>query len=282
VPAAASILIPTRRRPAYLAVALRSLATQAGTHGAEIVVVEDEAADPATDALARAHGAVYVALGEPHGLNVARNAALERASSELLCFLDDDVEVWPGWLAELLEAVAACPDHDTFGGPIRARIEGWRLPVCGREPPPITTLDLGPDDRDADLVWGANMALRRRALARAGLFDPKLDGLGDEEDWLRGLAAAGGRVRYVARAGVDHRRAGADSRLPAMARAAYVRGRSGRRLDRRKAVAPGLAAELRLLAVCAWHVPRHRCSNGMLVTAQSAGRVHERLLERRG
>ena len=43
-----SILIPTRRRRAYLAVALASVAPQAAARGAEIVVVEDDPVDPET------------------------------------------------------------------------------------------------------------------------------------------------------------------------------------------------------------------------------------------
>ncbi len=277
--AAASILVPTRRRAAYLNVALASIAPQAAEHDAEVIVVEDEAPSPAGERVAAEHAARYVALGAPCGLNVARNAAIEHARGELLCFVDDDVEVWPGWLVALLRAAEGCPEHDVFGGPIRARIEGWRLPVCGREPPPITTLDLGPCDRDAAVVWGANMALRRRALGQVGGFDPQVTGPGDEEEWERRLTAAGGRIRYVAAAGVDHRRAAGDAGLAAMTRAAYARGRSARRYDRRKGTAPGLGGELRLLTTCAWHIPRHRCANGVLILAQSAGRVHERLLE---
>ena len=41
----ASILIPTRRRRDYLAVALASAAPQAEEHGAELIVVEDDPED---------------------------------------------------------------------------------------------------------------------------------------------------------------------------------------------------------------------------------------------
>ena len=107
---AASILFPTRDRRAYLAVALASVAGQAAAHGAEIVVVEDGPRDPETERLAESRtGARYVALGAPRGLNVARNAAVEAAAADLLCFLDDDVAAWPGWLAALLAAAAREP-----------------------------------------------------------------------------------------------------------------------------------------------------------------------------
>ncbi|MDA0164703.1 glycosyltransferase, partial [Solirubrobacter ginsenosidimutans] len=235
----ASILFPTRDRYDYLVVALDSVAPQAAKHGAEIVIVEDDAPDPATAALADRHGARYLALGRKRGINVARNAAVAASSGDLVCFLDDDVEVWPGWLDALL---AASSEFDALGGPIRPRLEGSRLRACGREPLPVTTLDLGPDDRDAEFVWGANMALRRSAIERIGPFDEVLGGAGDEEDWQRRLRAAGGRVGYVAAAGVDHRRTGSDAKLRSLVRAQYYRGRASRRYDVHKARAVTAAA----------------------------------------
>ena len=240
-------------------------------------MVEDDPADAATEALVRGHGGRYVALGEPRGLNLARNAALAAAEGELLCFLDDDVGVWPGWLGALLAAAEAHPEHDAFGGPIRPVLEGTNLHACGREPLPVTALDLGPDDVDAELVWGANLAVRRAAVERVGAFDPVRSGPGDEEEWERRLRAAGGRIRYVAAAGVDHRRTGADARIAGLSRAAWHRGRHGRRYDEEKGVAPSLPAELRTLAGCVWHIGRRRCGNGIVLTAQTAGRIREAL-----
>ncbi len=271
----ASLLFPTRRRRGYLAVALASVAPQAAEHGAELIVVEDDPADEETERLVRSHGGLYLAHGEPRGINVARNTALDAASGELLCFLDDDVEVWPGWLGALLAAARAYPEHEAFGGPIRPRLEGGRLHACGREPLPLTSLDLGPADRDAEFAWGANLALRRPAVERIGRFDTALAGAGDEEDWQRRLRAAGGRIRYVAAAGVDHRRAGVDARLAALSRAAFHRGRAARRYDAFKGVAPPLAGELRTLAGCVWHAVRRRCGNGIVLTALTAGRLAE-------
>ncbi|MDP9378155.1 MAG: glycosyltransferase [Actinomycetota bacterium] len=273
MPPSASIVFPTRHRRQYLAVALASVSPQAREHGAEIVVIEDEAPDAPTQALAEQHGAIYIALGAARGINVARNAGIEAASGDLICFLDDDVEVWPGWLAALLDGARACPDHDCFGGPIRPRLENVRRRTCGREAPPVTALDLGPADRDAELVWGANLAVRRRAIERYGLFDPALNYCGDEEDWEHRLRAAGRRIRYLARAGVDHRRAGSDARTRNLSRAAWYRGYHARRYDERKQTAPSLGRELRVLGGCLWHTARYRCVNGIPLTAMSAGRI---------
>jgi hypothetical protein len=177
----------------------------------------------------------------------------------------------------MLAAAESAPEVDVFGGPIRARLEGGGPRSCGRESAPVTTLDLGPGDRDVPLVWGANMALRRRALQRAGRFDETWQGPGDEEDWERRYTAAGGVVRYVAAAGLEHRRAARDATIARLSRAAYRQGRASRRYDVRKGSPPSLAGELRTLAGCQWHVLRRRCLNGIVLAAHAAGRLREAL-----
>src|SRR3954451_6547181 len=149
----AAIVIPTRARPRYLDVPLASIAPQAPGHGAEIVVVDD-GPDEATRAVAARHGARYVAHDGPRGLNVARNTAIDAAGdAELLVYVDDDVEVWPGWLGALLRTASDCPPEvGVLTGPIRARIEDHRFVSCGREGPPVTFLALGPVDTDAPLA----------------------------------------------------------------------------------------------------------------------------------
>jgi GT2 family glycosyltransferase len=281
VPPVCSIVIPTRDRPGYLDVALASITPQARAAGGEVIVVDDgDGAE--TRRVAERHGVRYLSHPSPRGPNAARNTGIDAAAAPLIVLVDDDVEAPPGWLAALLAGAAANPSHGALGGPIRARLEGSRLHSCGREGAPITTLDLGDADRDADFVWSANMLVRRSALDEVGPFDASLEIYGDEEEWQRRYRAAGGRIRYVAAAGLDHRRSGADARLPSLARAAYRRGRHARRFDHTKHAAPSLAAELRTLAGCAWHTVRRGCGNGIAMGAEAAGRVREALGERGG
>jgi glycosyltransferase involved in cell wall biosynthesis len=275
----ASILIPTHRRPDYLDVALASVMPQVHGAGAELIVVSD-GIDLDTAAVADRYGARLKTLPVRSGLNAARNVGLAAAAAELIIFLDDDTAVSPGWLDAYLLGAASATDHDVFGGPIRAHLEGGGPRACGREPAPITTLDFGPEDRDVPFVWGANMAVRRRAFQSVGRFDESIVGLrGDEEEWERRYVAGGGRVRYLAGAAVDHRRTRNDATVRALSRAAYGLGRSARRNDLRKGSAPELRGEWRTLAGCAWHVVRRRCAIGVVLSAHAAGRVREALSE---
>jgi GT2 family glycosyltransferase len=273
--------VPTRARPGYLDVTLGSIMAQAQAAGAEVIVVSD-GPDRATASVARRHGARLVTLAAPRSLNAARNAGVDAAAGELIVFIDDDVLAPAGWLEALLTGVAAEPDVEVFGGPIRPLLEGGGPRACGREPAPISALDLGAHDRDARFVWGANMAIRARALARVGPFDETLSDRGDEEQWLRRHGAAGGRVRYLAAAGLHHRRTEADATLVRMSRAAYLLGRSARRNDVRIGAAKPLAAELRVLVGCAWHIARRRCGFGVVMLAHAGGRIREMVEADRG
>jgi glycosyltransferase involved in cell wall biosynthesis len=273
-------VVPTRGRAAYLEVTLDSLREQRTETAYELLVVDDGATD-STPEVAERFGARVTRHGEPRGLNAARNSGLRAAGADLIAFVDDDVVVPPSWLGALVEGAERYPDAEAFGGPIRARFEGHAPRSCGREEPPITTLDLGGEDVEAEMVWGANFAVRRSAVERIGEFDESLDrGHGDEEDWLLRLRAAGGRIMYLAGAGLEHRRAPGDSGLASLSRAAYHRGRGARSSDLRRGTAPGMGRELRILAGCGWHTVRRACPQGVIMGAHAAGRVAEALRPR--
>jgi GT2 family glycosyltransferase len=249
----ASIVIPTRARLPYLEVALQSIAPAAAQLGADVLVVDDAGPSPAARALAARFGARYEPHPQPLGLNAARNTGVERSHGELVVFVDDDIRAAPGWLAALIAAARQNPDVDVFAGPIRAQLDGRPPHSCGRHAPPITTLELGDSDTDAQFAWGANMAIRRSALQRIGPFDPSLEHGGDEQEWQERLRARTPRARvlYVAAASVEHRRTSADARLRSLCRAAHARGRAAR-----------------------------RCPAALTMVAHSAGRLREGLRER--
>jgi len=267
-------VVPTSNRPEYLEVTLASLAAQDLDGEYEVIAVDDASHDR-TPAVIEAAGVRGVRHEEPRGPNGARNTGVREASAELIAMVDDDVWAPPGWLRALAEGAARHPEASALGGPIRARFEGPAPRSCGRELPPITSLDLGRDDHPTDLVWSANMAIRRSAFDRIGTFDERFSTGGDEEDWLRRLRAAGGEVVYVADAWLDHRRSGDDARLRSLMRSAYRRGRNMRAYDRMRGVDPRLGKELRVLAGCGWHTVRRACPQGLVAGAHSAGRLAE-------
>jgi GT2 family glycosyltransferase len=276
---AASIVIPTRDRPEYLSEALASIVPQAQACGCEVLVVDDSA-DQTALAVAERGGARHLPRPRPLGANAARNAGVMHTRGELVVFVDDDVRVCEGWLQALLAAARNHPERDVFAGRILPRLEGGPPRSCGREPPPITSLDLGERDCEARFAWSANMAVRRSALLRAGPFDASLKGQGEEQEWQERLLQLGGeRALYVADARLLHRRLPDDATLSALARAAWRRGIEARRFDARRRQAPPLPGELRTLLRCIGHVLRYRCLMGLTMLAHSSGRLAAAIAE---
>ena len=207
---ALTVAICTYNRARSLATALRALTAQRDPATPfEILVVDNNSTDDTCSVVQSFGEAVRYIFEERQGLSYARNTAIEAATSNIIAFTDDDVEVAPGWAALLLHAFATHPDVDCVGGRVLPR---WR------EPPPawLTRAHWAPlalqDHGDTPLTFdasrplclvGANVAFRRSVFTRVGLFSPVFqrvrDGVGSTEDHelLLRLYAAGGRALYV-------------------------------------------------------------------------------------
>lgn len=205
-----TVAICTYNRAASLHTALRALVAQRDPATPfEILVIDNNSTDD-TCRIVQAFGeAVRYIFEGRQGLSHARNTAIEGATGDIIAFMDDDVEVGPGWAAVLLQAFDSHPDADCVGGRV--------LPRWHDTPPAwLTRAHWGPlalqDHGDAPLTFdaqrpvcliGANVAFRRSVFTRVGLFSAAVqrvkDGIGSTEDHelLLRLYAAGGRALYV-------------------------------------------------------------------------------------
>jgi GT2 family glycosyltransferase len=215
----ASVVVCTHERPEALHRCLDSL-TCLDIGAAEIVVVDNAPRSRATrDVVEAFPGVRYEA--EPHpGLSRARNCGIELARGSIVAFTDDDVEVSPHWLRELLRPFRDPQVMCTTGLVIPAELETmpqalfehWQSFGRGYQEKVFDAERLGGFHRRAAAVWeigaGANMAVRKQAFTTLGGFDSRL-GAGasgcseDSEFWYRVLAA-GGRCVYTPAALVHH------------------------------------------------------------------------------
>lgn len=205
-----SVVIPTLRRPAELARALRSLFAQTGVDGrlTSIVIADNDPAASAEATVRRLRDEAPVELVWRHvprpGVATARNAALAETDAPLIAFLDDDEVASPSWLAALLEAQAVT-GADVVFGPIQGRAadaKPWLRPYLqrffGREGPAATGLI------DHSFGCGNSLMVRATALPGPAPFDVSADQSGGEDDALfAALAARGGRFGWAAEAWVE-------------------------------------------------------------------------------
>ncbi len=171
-----------------------------------VVVVDDGSGDPgAHSAAARDIGAKYVRLESSGGPGAARNAGAKLARTDLLAFVDSDVEVTTQWLVPLLahfedeavEVVAPRVGTRDRGDPISA-YEANSSPLdLGSEPANVRPGSM------VSFVPAAALLVRSEAFAALGGFNPDLR-FGEDVDFVWRVEADGGSIRYEPASEVMH------------------------------------------------------------------------------
>lgn len=208
-----SVVVPTYNRREVLKRTVRCLLEQTGTVADyEVIVVDDQSTDGTAAWLQTAQAGLprLTAVTSPRkGRAQARNAGLAVARGEVVCFVDDDVWVVPGFVCAHWEAHAAgepkmvaigrldtCPDTcptvaNAYEDARLMRVE-HRLATAGD--------GLGPGS-----FRTGNVSVRRAFLAEVGGFDEGFHGYSYEDSELGcRLLAHGGRFRYVPQAAGCH------------------------------------------------------------------------------
>lgn len=149
----------------------------------------------------------------------ARNYAVRRAVGEIILFIDDDVELPPGFLAAHAANYLAQPDVGCVAGRVFDRM---KLDVSGGD---LTIEYLPPEAMDAGIAWyfidlvhtvkpqqvlsarGCNMSFRSSVFAEHGLsFDERFAGsaVREESDFCLRLRSTGFKIWYDPNACLVH------------------------------------------------------------------------------
>ena len=151
-----SLVIPTFRRPELVAQAVESALRQTRPFD-QVVVVADGTDDPAISALDRSSAEV-IAIDKA-GVAAARNAGVDRSSTDWVCFLDDDDLLHPQYLELVESEVLAAP---TIGA---MNAEFWSFAA-----------DAGPDDEFSATTLDECLQAIRTAIPKKDLGYLEIEG----------------------------------------------------------------------------------------------------------
>lgn len=181
-----SVVIPTYNRAGLLAQTLASLEGQTAPP-AEIVVVDDGSTDSTQEMLAGRDVTVVTNPGGGWGPGKARDAGLERISTEFVTFVDSDDLLMP-WALELLRATLVAEPGAPFAygcGLAVMQVAGeWRhqgvIATTRRERrDPLVSIFV------RNSVPASGALVRSDAIRRAGGYDPAVEWSEDHHLWIR-------------------------------------------------------------------------------------------------
>jgi GT2 family glycosyltransferase len=210
----ASIIVVGYNSKAHLGRCFESLLRLEYPGDVELIYVDNQSQDNSSDYVRRAFPSVLVV--EPRknlGYAGGNNFGTQRASGEVLVFLNPDTEVEPNWLVNLVRPFEVEATVGLTTSRILLMHDRDRVNTCGNDVSlaGITWCrgagqhrDALEDDSDVPAVSGCAFAIRAALFEQLGGFDERFFMYLEDTDLSWRARAAGFRCRYVANSIVYH------------------------------------------------------------------------------
>lgn len=219
-----NLVIATRNSEGRIQGTLESLAIQLSSSGElskniHVIIANNNSTDKTReilDSYTQKLPLTVIDVGKD-GKSAALNVAIkDYVDADVILFSDDDVIFEDGWLNTLTKAIRENPQSDIFAGHIKGywekelpkEIKDWR--------PPLGACYAIHTDRDSGacdpgLVWGPNMAVRKRVFDSGIYFDEgigpqskKMYPMGQDTEFAKRAARNGFKCFFVSESVVGH------------------------------------------------------------------------------
>ncbi len=195
-----AIAIPCFNAGHYLPFLLDSITLQ--THPPdEVIVVDDGSTDNLRQIVSRYGWTTFVSHERNRGIGFSRNTALQRASSDIILFVDADAILHP----DLLRILVSGYTNDQIAGIGGCGIERIQLSRSDRWRAAFLFQTWGSRTiSNVPFLFGLVCSYRRKILQKLGGFDPFFKGSGEDVDMGYRIQKAGYHLSYIPNAIVFH------------------------------------------------------------------------------
>lgn len=168
MPNGISVIIPTYNEEAFIAKAIDAILSELGAAKVpyEIIVADNCSTDNTASIVAK-YPVTYLRCEKKGNPSATRNSGARLAKYELLCFIDGDCLVTPGWANRVIQAFVD-PDVAAFGGPALSPANGNWIEKSW------AATALKPYTHEYSSLPGANFCIRKSTFETLQGFDENL------------------------------------------------------------------------------------------------------------
>lgn len=181
-----TVIIPTFNRDSLLDRTLKSISRQNCKNDFEVIVIDNGSTDN-TKNICEQHKLTIKNLNYHYdntpGLLTGRHKGVEISTGEILCFLDDDVDLNPDYLENVYDIFKQNPQLKLATGPCLPEYEVpppawlkyfWQNTSDGSFCHWLSLLDFGMEEKtvNPNFVWGLNFCIRKDTVIELDGFHP--------------------------------------------------------------------------------------------------------------
>jgi GT2 family glycosyltransferase len=192
------------------------------TLDAQIIVADNASTDNSIDWIQQNYPQVkIISLPENYGYAGGYNEALKFVDADFLVLLNSDIEVTPGWLEPLINAlinnptVAACQPkilsyhyktHFEYAGAAGGYIDKYGIPFCKGRIFKTIEADTNQYNQAAEIFWasGACLTIRNDVFKKIGGFDADFFAHMEEIDLCWTIHRLGYSIQYIPDSTIYH------------------------------------------------------------------------------
>lgn len=194
-----SVIVPHYRDLLGLDRCLEALCGQTYPNSLVQIIVADNNSPEGAEVVSEAvRGRGELVIVDEKGAGPARNGGVERATGDILAFVDSDCVAEPEWLAE---GVLALANYDFIGGRVKVLVDNPSRITAAEAFERVFAFDFKTYIEKKGFTGAGNLLVSREVFHRVGGFRT---GLSEDLEWSRRAVAMGYRLGYAPRAVVGH------------------------------------------------------------------------------
>jgi len=187
----------------------------------ELIIVDNKSSDNSVEFIKKNYPKIRLIENKKnYGFAEGNNIGIKHAHGEFVVFINNDVEVDPNWLGELVKVmnsnnVVACQpkvlslrDKNKFeyAGAGGGFIDKYGYSICRGRVYDVVEEDKGQYDDEIDVFWACGVALciRKDIFVKSGMFDKDFFVYGEEVDLAWRLHLLGYKLKYAPKAIIYH------------------------------------------------------------------------------